>query len=135
MKVDCPKCLSPNARYEKTATDLILVCFCGLRKLVFTTLDDFNVQHNDRPEDIRLPGRETKLYKTLVCLAAIEPANSREVTDTLVFQGYDFNVSDVSSYLMMLQGKGLTSVLQSRRGVPGGSTWGLTDSAERLLGL
>jgi len=134
MKADCPKCGSSNASYEKTHCDLTLVCFCGYRRLVFSTLNDIEVLHNDPIQDTKLPKVGTHLHNTLVCLWSIEPANSREVTDTLSMHGHPYTVSDVSSYLMMLRGRNLVTVLESRRGVPGGSTWECTSIALELLG-
>jgi hypothetical protein len=135
MRTNCPKCGSPNARFEKTKYDLLIVCLCGLRKLVFTTLKDIEIEHNARPQDVSLPRQNTHLHNTLVCLWAIEPATSKEVTDTLVLRGHTFTVSDVSSYLMMLRARGLVRVVEYRRGVPGGSTWELSDIADELLGV
>jgi hypothetical protein len=135
MKADCPKCGSPNARYQKSDYDLTLVCTCGFRKVVFTTLDTLEIMHNSSPADAKLPRVGTHLHNTLVCLSSIEPANSREVTDTLTFQGFEYTVSDVSSYLMMLRTRGLVEVLEYKRGVPGGSTWELTAVANELLGV
>lgn len=135
-KSDCPKCGSPNAWYEKDTYDLHLVCYCGLRKLVFTVLESgAEIQHNEPVESINLPRQGTKLWITLDCLGTIDTANSREVRDTLYFRGIDYTVSDVSSFLTMLRSKGLVDVLVSRRGVPDGSTWGLTPAAKKLMGV
>jgi hypothetical protein len=135
MKTDCPKCGSPNARYEKSSTDLTVVCFCGYRKVVFSLLDSqMEVQHNEPAVTARLPKPGTHLHHTLTCLWAIAPASSKEVTDTLILQGLQYTVSDISSYLMMLRARGLVSVLEYRRGMPGGSTWELTAVADTLLG-
>lgn len=135
MKADCPKCLSSNAFYEKTQTDLTLVCYCGYRKVVFTTLSTMEIVHNEKQSNVKLPKPGTYLFETLTCLAQIEPANSREVTDTLTLHGHEFTVSDVSSYLMILRSRGLVEVLSYRRGVADGSTWGLSSVAGDLLGL
>lgn len=135
MKADCPKCGSESAWYEKSLHDLTLCCMCGFRKVVFTTLKDFEIEHNDKPEDVKLPRQGTHLHNTLVCLWSIEPANSREVTDTLKLHGHPFTVSDVSSYLMMLRSRGLVRVIEYRRGMPDGSTWELTEIADELLGV
>lgn len=132
---DCPKCGSSNARYQKTETDLILTCYCGYNKVVFTTLLDVEIMHNDRPQDVKLPKAGTYLFATLSCLWQIEPANSREVTDTLALHGYEFTVSDVSSYLMILRSRGLVLVVDYKRGVPDGSTWECSSTTLDLLGL
>lgn len=135
MKADCPKCGSHNAGYEKTHCDLILVCMCGFRKLVFTTLNEVRIIHSEPAQDVKLPKVGTHLHNTLSCLWSIEPANSREVTDTLTLHGHGYTVSDVSSYLMMLRVRGLVVVTDYKRGVPGGSTWELAPIASELLGV
>lgn len=116
-------------------TDLTLVCYCGYRKVVFTTLDSMEIIHNEPAHSTKLPKAGTYLFATLTCLWQIEPANSREVTDTLILRGHDFTVSDVSSYLMILRSRGLVVVESYKRGVADGSTWGLSDKASELLGL
>jgi hypothetical protein len=109
---------------------------CGFRKVVFTTLSDgMTIEHREQPSNVRLPREGTHLRITLLTLAAMEPATSKEVTDRLVELGRSFTVSDVSSYLTMLRAKGLVEALDSKRGVPGGSTWTLTDAATELIGM
>lgn len=135
MKADCPKCLSPNARYQKTETDLSIVCYCGYRKVVFSTLGTLEIMHNDKTQDVKLPKKGTYLFTALSCLWQISPANSREVTDTLTLHGHEFTVSDVSSYLMILRSRGLVVVVDYKRGVADGSTWKCSSTALELLGL
>ncbi len=135
MKTECPKCASKNAWYEKTYCDLTLACMCGYRKVVYSTMDDIEVMHNTPVQDVKLPKVGTHLHNTLVCLWSIEPANSREVTDTLILHGNQYTVSDVSSYLMILRSRSLVEVLEYKRGVAGGSTWELTSIATDLLGV
>jgi len=135
MRVECPKCGSTNARYEKTDAELWVRCFCGYLKCVFTKYEHLETVVDGNDLSIKLPRRDTHLFNTLVCLWSIEPANSREVTDTLRFRGHDFTVSDVSSYLMMLKSKGLVLVVEYRRGVPDGSTWECTIATNDLLGV
>lgn len=136
MKTDCPKCGSSSAWYEKTRTDLYIRCLCGCNKMVFTTLTDgITIEHREKPTTAKLPKPGTHTRLTLQVLAMIEPASSKEVTDQLNAMGHSFSVSDVSSYLAMLRAKTLVEVIESRRGIPGGSTWELTPIAESLLGL
>lgn len=136
MKADCPKCGSPSAWYEKTATDLTIRCLCGCNKLVFTTLTDgITIEHRERPSLTKLPKPGTRVRLALQVLAMIEPATSKEVTDRLNAMGHSFSVSDVSSYLAMLRAKTLVEVVEARRGIPGGSTWELTSIAQSLLGI
>lgn len=133
MKESCPHCGSPNAWYVRTETDLVLKCTCGVNKVVFSTLGTMEMEHNDAPQEARLPRTGTFLHATLMALMVLEIANSREVTERLKEAGYTFSVSDVSSYLTILRAKGLVVVLEARRGTPGGSTWQLSDVAEDLL--
>lgn len=134
-KTDCPKCGSPNAHYEKSATDLTLHCYCGYNKVVFTTLLDLEVVHNEKLPNVKLPKKGTALFAALSCLWQIEPANSREVTDTLILHGYEFTVSDVSSYLMILRSRGLVTVVSYKKGIPDGSTWECSSVALSLFGV
>lgn len=106
---------------------------CGYRRCVFTTLVDMDVEPVSRPQDVCLPRRNSHLFNTLACLWHIAPANSREITDTLILHGHDFTVSDVSSYLMMLRTRSLVRVIEYKRGIPGGSTWECTEAADDLL--
>lgn len=131
----CPKCGSTNTWYEKTEHDLSLRCRCGLLKVVFSTLEIVDVAVNEKAQNVKLPRVGTHLHNTLACLFTIEPANSREVTDTLLLHEHDFTVSDVSSYLMILRSRGLVRVVDYKRGVADGSTWELTEIANDLLGI
>lgn len=133
MKTDCPKCGSPSARYMKTRTDLFIVCLCGERKLIFTTLEEISIAHTDSAQKVKLPRRDTHLWSTLMVLSVLEPATSGELTERLRDLGKPFEISDVSSYLTILRSKGLVTQLLVRRGVAGGSTWQTTDRAQDLV--
>jgi hypothetical protein len=89
----------------------------------------------DAGSDVKLPKNGTHLRKTLMVLTIMPDASSAEVTERLVDLGCDFTVSDVASYLTILRSKGLVTTVINRRGVPGGSTWILTDKAQDLLSL
>jgi hypothetical protein len=103
--------------------------------VVFTTLLSIETMHNEKEQGVKLPREGTRLYNTLVCLGSIEPASSKEVTDALALRGHIYTVSDVSSYLMILRTRGLVRVVDYKRGVAGGSTWELTETADKLLGV
>lgn len=133
IKIDCPKCGSSNAYYQQTEFDKILRCLCGYHKVVETKLQSFEVLHADVGEDVKLPKRGTNIWHALVTLASLELANSAEVTVRLRQSGFNFSVSDVSSYLTILRGKGLVYNTEVKRGVAGGSTWSLTDACASLL--
>lgn len=137
MKADipCPKCGSHNTWYEKSEHDLSLRCRCGYLKVVFSTLETVEVSVSEKVQNVKLPKQGTNLHNTLACLFTIEPANSREVTDTLILHGHEFTVSDVSSYLMILRSRGLVRVVNYKRGVADGSTWELTEISQDLMGI
>lgn len=149
MKATCTKCGSPSAWIVKTEFDLILRCMCGIEKLLFTTLADTieGPLDDEQPEaETLLPKQGTSFRKTLVVLAILPEGTSREITERLnelngllrvpgiVFRkDLLLSVSDISSYLTILSGKGLVEKVSNRRGVPGGSTWRLTPKAIELL--
>lgn len=135
MRTECPKCYSPNASYVKDGHDLLLRCLCGYFKVVFTTLGTATVVNRDHGVDVKLPRFGSNLYKTLACVSILDYPNSAEVTQRLQELGVDHNVSDVSSYLTILRGKGLVEPTVIRRGVAGGSTWILTEIAAQLLAV
>lgn len=69
------------------------------------------------------------------CLQALVTATSLEITTSVNDLGYTFTVAEVSSYLTILKQRGLVHPLNSRKGLPGGSTWELTDACKRLVGV
>lgn len=114
-----------------------------------TLLDTIEGPLEDEPGDqTLLPKKDTSLYKTLVVLSILPNGSSRDITVRLnelngmmkvpgVVLRADLilTVSDVSSYLTILRGKGLVDRIDIRRGTPGGSSWRLTGEAIELLGL
>lgn len=133
--LECPKCGSQSSWIEKTRTDLVQRCLCGYLKVIFTTIESVQIEHNDSGDDVKLPKQGTKLWETLMILTVEDEASSGEITERLNLMGKDYNVSDVSSYLTILRSKGLVLTVDSRRGISGGSTWTLTDKAADLLGI
>jgi DNA-binding MarR family transcriptional regulator len=122
---------------------------CGVEKLLLTILaDTIEGPLEDEPEEASslLPRQGTSFRKTLVVLAILPEGSSRDITERLnelngllkapgsVFRkDLLLSVSDISSYLTILSGKGLVEKVSNRRGVPGGSTWRLTPKAIELL--
>jgi DNA-binding transcriptional ArsR family regulator len=151
MKITCPKCQSPNARYDKTETDLIVKCYCGYNKVVFTTLVhtlEGPLDDNEDEDAVKMPRTGTSLHKTMMVLSILPDGNSLQVTErlnelnglfkvrgTIILKHLLLTVSDVSSYLTILRSKGLVERTQVRRGVAGGSDWRLTEEAIDLMGL
>lgn len=148
MRADCPKCQSKAAWISKTETDLLLKCMCGYTRVLFTTLVDTldgDLGDDDDP-GVKLPKQGTNLHKTLVVLSILPEGTSKEITDRLnELNGYLrapgmllrrdllLTVSDVSSYLTILKSKSLVDRSEVRRGVSGGSSWVLTETAIELL--
>lgn len=135
MKTDCPKCGSDSAWYSRTNTDLVVRCTCGFHKVVFTTLGSAVIANIESGTEVKLPKRDTNLYRTLVCVSILMEPSSAEVTERLRDMKRLHSVSDVSSYLTILRSKGLVDVVVNGRGSVGGSTWRLTDKAEDLLNI
>lgn len=133
MLVECPKCGSAYARYDRTDTDLLLKCLCGYNKVIFTTLGEAEIVHTDTGKEVSLPKEGTKLRKTLMTLASLVEVSTGEITQRLHDLGETFTASDVASYLTILRSKGLVESTVIRRGFTGGSTWCLTDAADDLI--
>lgn len=134
-KIDCPKCGSQSAWIETTYVDKILRCMCGYHKVVETKLETITITHTDHGDDVKLPKKGTHLWVTLATLAVYVQATSSSLTDTLNLAGHTYSVSDVASYLALLRVRGLVYTTINRRGVPGGSTWALTEKCSVLLGV
>jgi len=102
-------------------------------------LEKVTITHFESAESIRLPKRDSKLYKTLAVLYAIAPASTAYVTEMLELGArhteapLEFTVSDVASQLTVLKYRGLVEVLSNRKGVVGGSTWQLTTAAKQMF--
>ena len=135
IRTECPKCFSNNAYYQTTEVDMILRCLCGYHKVVQTTLESFEVTYSDTESRVKLPRRGSHMWNTLLCLANLERATSGEVTRRLIDLGHGFSVSDVSSYLTILRTKGLVLAVEIRKGIPGGSTWILSDTCGKMLNI
>jgi hypothetical protein len=133
LKTECPKCGSESAWYSRTHTDLVLRCFCGLHKVVFTTLESSEIQTNDT--EVKLPKLGSHLRKTLNVLSIFTTANSAEIAERLKDLGSPHSVSDVSTYLTILRSRGLVFQTEVKRGVPGGSYWSISSAASTLLGM
>lgn len=133
--LECPKCGSQSSWIEKGRTDLTQRCLCGYLKVLFTTIESVQIEHNDSGDDVKLPKKGTKLWETLMILTVEDEASSGDITERLQLMGKDYTSSDVSSYLTILRSKGLVLTVDSRRGIAGGSTWTLTDKAADLLGI
>lgn len=117
--------------------------------MLVDTLEGPLGEDEDEPEeDARLPRMGSNLYKTLVVLSILPGGSSLDITNRLnELNGLlrapgllrkkhlELTVSDVSSYLTILRGKGLVTRTSNRRGVVGGSSWDITQESKALLDL
>lgn len=133
-RIECPKCRQMSAWHEADRQDVWLRCLCGYAKVVLTRLETIEITHVDAGVEVRLPRRDTNLWRTLLCLSALQTASSLDVTTSVNDLGYSFTVAEVSSYLTILKQRGLVHPLNSRRGLAGGSTWEVTPAGKGLLG-
>lgn len=135
MKLECPKCGSLSAWFQYTHCDKILRCLCGYHRVVETKLESVTIEHNDVGADVKLPKKDTHLWRTLMVLSVIGPATTADITQRVNGLGHAvFTVSDVASYLTILRSKGLVVTTTVRRGVSGGSTWELTTVCRCMVG-
>lgn len=136
-RLECPKCYACRAWFERDGSDIVLRSICGVHIIVQSQGPaETIIEHSEaRPKAIRLPKPGSALSACLGHLAIAEAANSAAITEALQGAGRVFTVSDVSSYLTMLRVKGLVRATDMRKGLVGGSTWVLTDTAKQLLGV
>lgn len=139
MSRECPKCKSKSAWITQVDYDVVLRCYCGLYKILATSLNTADMADDDTEtefEELTLPKRDTNLWVTLMVLASLESANSAGITHRLAqFGKKEFTTSDVASYLTILRSRGLVRTTEMKRGTLGGSTWMLTDRAVFLIGI
>lgn len=134
MKADCPKCGNPNASYIRKNSDLVLRCLCGFWKVVYSELEVADIEHADTAGKVKLPRRETKLWNCLAVMVGLEQAGLVEVTERYnLLYGDTMGTADMATQLTVLRLRGLVSSLDSRRGIPGGSTWVPTGKAVELF--
>jgi hypothetical protein len=135
LYVDCPKCLSPNARYVVDSQDVTLRCLCGFHKVVATRLEQMVIEHPDTGKDVKLPRRDTKLWICLIELYVLGgEATTQEIAEALNSKESERQtMSEVASQLTVLRYKGLVTPLENRKGIVGGSKWGLTQPASTML--
>jgi hypothetical protein len=136
VKTECPKCGSGAARLRVEGPDLWLRCLCGVNKLLATTLAQSKViEKLDAGAEVTMPRTGTKLWDALQVVRAYGPANSDVITDMVnMLRGDRQTVSEVSSQLTVLKHKALIEAMDSRKGLPGGSTWRISSRAAALLG-
>ena len=135
--MECPKCGSKAARVDQDYSAYYLKCFCGLNQLLQSKYADGSVvDHIDIDEQVTLPKKGTKLMSALGALFAIEPATTGAVAEMVnigLSEEQKQSNSDVASQLTILRYKGLSDIVEYKRGVIGGSTWRITEKCKKLL--
>lgn len=135
--MECPKCGSKSAKLDQDYSAFYLTCLCGLHQLLQSKYaDGSTVDHIDIDEQVTLPKKGTKLMITLGALFALEPATTGSIADLINIDLPDEEKqtnSDVASQLTILRYKGLSDIVDYRRGVVGGSTWCVTDKCRKLM--
>lgn len=136
MKTSCPKCKSPNAWYLLEDKEVLLRCLCGFYKIVASRYGETLIEHIEPRSQVSLPRRETKLWDCLMTLVALEPASTKDITQSLNDRGVLRQTSsDIASQLTVLRYKGLVEVTINKKGHSGGSTWQCTIAARERLGV
>ena len=135
--MECPKCGSLAAKVDQDHSAFFLKCLCGLNQLLQSKYADGSViDHIDIDEQVTLPKKGTKLMIALGALFAIEPATTGAVAELVnidVIEGSKQSNSDIASQLTILRYKGLSDIIDYKRGVVGGSTWCITDKCRKLM--
>lgn len=136
MKTTCPKCKSSQAWYRLDDDEVILKCICGFYRVVASKYGDTLIEHVEPRSTVSLPRRETKLWDCLMALAALAPATTKDITQSLNGRGLlQQSSSDIASQLTVLRYKGLVEVIDNRKGHSGGSTWICTIAARERIGV
>jgi len=135
MFVECPKCRSFSARYKTQDRDVVIKCLCGYLSVVASTLEDgIVIEHPEVNGNVCLPRKGSKLYMCFIELAGLKKACTSEIADSVKkYRKLTLTTSEVASHMTILRYKGLVSVVEEKKGVSGGSTWKLTDSARSLI--
>ena len=136
--MECPKCGSKAAKMEQDHSAFYLKCLCGLNKLIQSKYADGSItDHIDIDEQVTLPKKGTKLMTALGALFGIEPATTGQVAESVntnVPETEQQSNSDIASQLTILRYKGLSDIVEYKRGVTGGSTWKTTEKCKKLMG-
>lgn len=105
-------------------------------KVVSTTLETTIIEHIDSDDEVSLPRKDSKLYECLVALLGLGTASTSDIADVINFdkrKSERQNNGYIATQLVVLRYKGLVEVCVGRKGVAGGSVWGLTAAAKKLF--
>lgn len=137
IKTTCSHCGSRNAWFKVEDRDIVLRCLCGMHKVVKSYLDNITIEHTEEEIFAKLPKRNSRLYRVLAVLYAIEPAQTSYITEMMGYGRKDeeevVNSDIVSSQLTVLKYRKMVKPLDKKKGIVGGSTWVLTDRARQMF--
>lgn len=132
--MDCPKCKSKKTWIEQDRYGKFLRCLCGLTQMIEKYPAVAVIEKSVPTSQVKLPRKGSMFYDTLAILASLELATSATIAQAMMDAGKTCDVSNVSTYLTIMKGKGLVRVVENKRGLRGGSTWAVTDVCKSLLG-
>ena len=132
-QIECPKCGSPSLCVKRDHQDVWLHCLCGYLKIVETKLKTATIEFTDDAPVVKLPQRGTRLWNCLVNLIAMGEGSTADLTTLVNYRKREkLTVGEVASALTVLRYRKLVIVVESRKGVPGGSVWTATQVAFQL---
>lgn len=125
----CPKCQG-LAWLEEVDRVVALSCSrCGALKFVQRITEDGMLIYNrETPTQTTMPRNGSKLHSCLSMLVANAPIRTGDLAEML-----EQTTSDTATQLAMLGVRGLVSILENRKGISGGSVWGPTRIALKIL--
>ena len=132
MREKCPKCGGQAWYCVEDDIHLVLKCVCGINKLVYSDYPEGGVKHVVPKREILMPPPGTKLSKCIGMMALNWPEMS---TTQILADSLSVSTSEAASQLVVLLHKGIVEKVKEGRGVVGGSTWKLSNTAARSLRL
>ena len=129
----CPKCNSKSAWLEAEGQDLVQRCLCGLNKYLFRVSAEGEIEPiepRNIADSIKMPLENPNHYK---CLLAIYKTYPDPVQTAQVAAHCGFENKPTYGFIASLLSKGLVERVEERKGLPGGSSWTLTEFGQGQL--
>lgn len=129
----CPHC-GGQSWIEKVQGELAQRCLCGLMRFLvhLNPSGTTSIRQIVPVPSVQLPRPGTKLSRTLLGVAEKHPLS---VSTTAISGISGVTAKEASSLSILLLTRGLLVMVQNGQGVAGGSLWGLTEKAVKLLGI
>lgn len=127
----CPKGCGRESRYEVVGSVVWQNCYCGFSRPAYSkNSEGILIKHVQAKTSVRLPKLGTRLSN---CLLAVAEAGT--VTTGQVAKAVELPTGDTATQLTILSCRGLVERVLENKGVAGGSTWELTETAAEKLRL